>query len=157
MLQLRVFYAMKDARTPTLIQLLIVTVKIPILLLCPMLLPPERVVLGLAAANALSFVAGALVGQLWLGRRLGRLGTVAFLITLLKTTGAAVVGGAAGWAVLAVVPAWTPEIGFDAVGTAWSVLVIGGAVGVLVTVVAMWALRLSELGPLWARLRPLSR
>ena len=35
LLQLRVFYAMKDARTPTLIQLGMVAVRVPLLLLVP--------------------------------------------------------------------------------------------------------------------------
>ena len=71
MLQLRVFYAMTDSRTPTFIQLFTVAVKIPLLLVCPLLLPPREVVLGLAAANGLSFVAGAALGQVLLRRRLG--------------------------------------------------------------------------------------
>ncbi len=65
MLQLRVFYAMTDSRTPTLIQVGMIVVKIPLLLVCPLLLPPDKVVLGLAAANGLSFVVGAIIGQ-WL-------------------------------------------------------------------------------------------
>lgn len=154
MLQLRVFYAMKDARTPTVIQLVIVAVKIPMLLACPQLLTPERVVLGLAVANALSFVIGALIGQLWLHRRLGRLDTVAVLVTFGKTTAAALAGAAAGLVVLYTLPGWL-ELG--AVRTAWIVLFFGGLLGGLVTVAAMWALRLSELRPLWVRLRPSSR
>ena len=80
MLQLRVFYAMKDSRTPTLIQVIIVAVKVPLLLGCPLFLPPNQVVLGLAAANGVSFVVGAVVGQVWLHRRLGALDTGRVLI-----------------------------------------------------------------------------
>ena len=40
MLQLRVFYALTDSRTPTLLQLLIVGVKVPLLLAAPLVLPP---------------------------------------------------------------------------------------------------------------------
>jgi putative peptidoglycan lipid II flippase len=154
MLQLRVFYAMKDARTPTIIQLIIVAVKIPMLLACPQLLAPERVVLGLAVANALSFVVGALVGQLWLHHRLGRLDTAAVLVTFGKTLSAALAGAAAGLVVLWILPGW---LDLGAVRTAWIVLAVGGLLGVLVTLVAMWALRLSELRPLWLRLRPSDR
>ena len=42
LLQLRVFYAMKDARTPTLIQLGMVAVRVPLLLLVPVVVGPER-------------------------------------------------------------------------------------------------------------------
>jgi hypothetical protein len=69
MLQLRVFYALTDSRTPTLLQLLIVGVKVPLLLAAPLVLPPDRVVLGLAAANASAFVVGAVAGQVVLHRR----------------------------------------------------------------------------------------
>ena len=58
MLQMRVFYAMNDARTPTLIMVVITAVKVPMAYLCPVLLPPEQVVLGLAAVNAFGFVVG---------------------------------------------------------------------------------------------------
>ncbi|MGI8816033.1 MAG: murein biosynthesis integral membrane protein MurJ [Pseudonocardia sp.] len=148
MLQLRVFYAMKDARTPTLIQLLIVAAKIPMLLVCGLLLPPEQVVLGLAVANALSFVVGAVVGQLWLYRRLGPLGTGAVLVTTAKTVLAAGLGGLAGFGVLHLLPSQGSPV-----GTAWLELGVGGLVEVLVTVAVLLALRLSELAPLMARLR----
>ncbi len=59
MLQARVFYALTDSRTPTLIQLVTVAVKIPLLLLSAVLLPAPDVVLGLAAANSASFLVGA--------------------------------------------------------------------------------------------------
>ena len=75
MLQMRVFYALTDSRTPTLIQLGTVAVKIPLLLLAAALLPAPDVVLGLAAANSASFLVGAVLGQLLLRRRLGRIPT----------------------------------------------------------------------------------
>ena len=82
MLQARVFYALTDSRTPTLIQLVTVAVKIPLLLLSAVLLPAPDVVLGLAAANSASFLVGAVVGQLLLRRRLGRIPTGAVLCTV---------------------------------------------------------------------------
>jgi putative peptidoglycan lipid II flippase len=82
MLQLRVFYSMADARTPTMINALMVAVKLPLLLACPVLLDDADVVLGLTAVNSLSCVLGAMVGQAWLRRRLGRVETKRTLITL---------------------------------------------------------------------------
>jgi putative peptidoglycan lipid II flippase len=82
MLQLRVFYSMADARTPTMINMIMVVVKVPLLLACPVYLDDADVVLGLTAANSLSLVVGALVGQIWLRRRLGRVETKRSLITL---------------------------------------------------------------------------
>ena len=87
MLQLRVFYALKDARTPTVINGIIVGSRVPMLLLCPVLLPSDLIVVGLAVANGLSFVVGAIVGQVWLHVRLGTLGTG----RILRATGVAAV------------------------------------------------------------------
>jgi putative peptidoglycan lipid II flippase len=81
MLQLRVFYAMADARTPTIINAIVVVVKVPLLLICPVFLNGADVVLGLTAANSLSLAFGALIGQSWLRRRLGRVETKRSLIT----------------------------------------------------------------------------
>src|SRR6185503_15358566 len=73
MLQLRVFYAMKDARTPTLIMVVMTVVKIPLLYLCPVLLDSRQVVLGTTMVNSLTFVIGAIMGQVWLWVSLGNL------------------------------------------------------------------------------------
>ena len=63
LLQLRVFYAMKDARTPTLIQLGMVAVRVPLLLLVPVLVEPEHVVAGLMLATSVTYVAGWVLGH----------------------------------------------------------------------------------------------
>ncbi|MET9634103.1 murein biosynthesis integral membrane protein MurJ [Lentzea sp. NPDC006480] len=75
LLQLRVFYAMKDARTPTLIQALIVAVRIGLLYFFLAVSEPEQLAVGVSLAMSLSFVFGAIVGQVWLRVRLGRLRT----------------------------------------------------------------------------------
>jgi putative peptidoglycan lipid II flippase len=151
MLQLRVFYAMKDARTPTLIQGIMVLAKIPMLLACPLLLPPGDVVLGLAASNSLSFVIGAVIGQVWLRHRLGGLDTSSVAVTFGKTAVASTAGGLAGAGlVLAVRAPLAEEVG--PVAQAWILLLGGGLLGLAVTVVALRVVRLSELEPLWRRL-----
>ncbi|MGQ0480758.1 MAG: murein biosynthesis integral membrane protein MurJ [Pseudonocardia sp.] len=151
MLQLRVFYAMKDARTPTVIQLFMVAVKVPMLLACPVLLAPERVVLGLAVANSASFVVGAVAGQLWLRHRLGPLGGRPVLVTMAKTTVAAAAGAVAGLGVLvALRDGLAGQLA--PVALAWLVLATGGTAGLLVTVAGMRVLRLAELTAVWARL-----
>ncbi len=102
MLQLRVFYSMADARTPTMINAIMVAVKLPLLLACPVFLDDADVVLGLTAVNSLSLVAGALIGQIWLRRRLGRVETKRSLITF-------------GNCVIAAVPAVAAVLGLRAV------------------------------------------
>jgi putative peptidoglycan lipid II flippase len=150
MLQLRVFYALTDSRTPTLLQLVIVGVKVPLLLAAPLVLPPDRVVLGLAAANGLSFVVGAVLGQALLHRRLGRLGTRAVLGAVVRTAVAAVL---AALAALGAVELLGPLLdGLGPVARAWVQLGVAAVVGGPVAVVAMLAVRVPELAALRRRL-----
>ncbi len=144
MLQLRVFYAMADARTPTLIMVGMTAVKVPLLLACPAVLAPADVVLGLAFVNAASFVVGAIVGQVWLRLRLGDVRTRSVLVTLGKTLLAAVPAAAAALAVRAVV-------GVQGAAGAWldltlSALVVGVVMGGILLL-----LRTAELRPLLTR------
>jgi putative peptidoglycan lipid II flippase len=96
-------------------------------------------------------VVGALVGQFWIRRRLGHLGSRAVLVTLVKTTAAGGAGALAGLVVLRVLHASVGP-GLAPVPMAWLVLVTGGLVGLVVTVAGMRVVRLSEVAPLWARL-----
>jgi putative peptidoglycan lipid II flippase len=150
MLQLRVFYALTDSRTPTLLQLVIVGVKIPMLLAVPSFLPPEWVVLGLATANGLSFVVGAALGQVVLHRRLGRLGTVAVLGALARMAAASVVAALAAFGVVLVIAPALPPVG--PVTGSWIELAVATVIGVPAAVIAMLVLRVPELGALRERL-----
>ncbi|MGH3937247.1 MAG: murein biosynthesis integral membrane protein MurJ [Pseudonocardiaceae bacterium] len=150
MLQLRVFYAMADARTPTLIMLAMTALKVPLLIACPMVLAPADVVLGLTFVNALSFVAGAVIGQAWLRARLGPVRTAEVLVTIARTLTAAVPAIGAAVAVQSLV-------GLDSVAQAWINLVLSTLVVGVVMIGALLVLRTPELrgGELRARLRPL--
>src|SRR5699024_10130212 len=81
MMQMRTFNALKDARTPTLIMVVMTVAKVIMAVLVPVLLPSNYVVFGLTFVNSLSFVIGWLVGEAWLRHRLGPLGSRRFLIT----------------------------------------------------------------------------
>jgi putative peptidoglycan lipid II flippase len=96
LLQLRVFYAMRDARTPTLIQAGMVGVRVPLLLLVPVLVPPEHVVAGLMLVTSITYVAGWVFGDLTLRRRLGDLRTRETAAPLLRIAGASAVAGLLG-------------------------------------------------------------
>lgn len=122
MLQLRVFYAMADARTPTLIIVIMTAVKVPLLLACPAVLDPEDVVLGLAAVNAAGFVVGAVVGQVWLRVRLGPVRTTEVLMTVGKT-------------VLAAVPAAGAALGVGSLVDSGSLVDVGGVLGAWIDLV----------------------
>lgn len=135
MLQLRVFYALDDARTPTMIMLVMTAFRVPAALLTPQVLPAERVVLGLAAVNAFAFGVGAVVGGVWLRVRLGPLHTRATLGVVARTGVSAALAVAAVLAVDRLLGAAGPAV------TAWRTLAIAGVVGTAVCLTAMWALR----------------
>lgn len=150
MLQMRVFYAMTDSRTPTLIQVGMVGVKIPLLLACPLILPADQVVLGLAAANALSFVGGAIIGQWLLRRRLGRVRTGEVLDTLVRVTLASAVGAAVAWGLtLLVEPA---IVDWPVVAQAWTLLAGGTLIALPLAVAGMRLLKVRELDAVFRRL-----
>jgi putative peptidoglycan lipid II flippase len=153
LLQLRVFYALTDSRTPALIQLFTVIVKVPLLLLCPALLPPKDVVLGLVAANGLSFIAGAVVGQVLLRRRLGSVRT-----SEVANTGwrALVAAGVAALIARGVVELPGPLEALSPLARAWVQLVLGGVVWLPLTVVGLRLLRVAELEPVTRRLAGLA-
>jgi putative peptidoglycan lipid II flippase len=153
MLQLRVFYAMTDSRTPALIQLVTVTVKIPLMLACPLVLAPRDVVLGLVAANSLSFVAGAVFGQVLLRRRLGAIPTASVASTTGRTLVAALVGALLAAGACAVLAG--PLAGLPPLGAAWIRLVIAAVVALPVTLIGLRLLRVDELQPLIRRLERL--
>ncbi|MCO7222043.1 murein biosynthesis integral membrane protein MurJ, partial [Klenkia sp. PcliD-1-E] len=97
LLQLRVFYAMKDARTPTLIQVAMIVVRVPLLLAVPAVVEPQHVVAGLMVVTSLTYVTGWVVGDLALRRRLGALRTGDTAGPVLKLLVVSVVAGAVGW------------------------------------------------------------
>jgi putative peptidoglycan lipid II flippase len=102
LLQLRVFYAMKDARTPTLIQVGMVAVRVPLLLLVPAVVEPRHVVAGLMLVTSVTYVAGWVLGDVALRRRLGGLRTRETFVPVLRITAASVVAGAVGWLIVRV-------------------------------------------------------
>src|SRR4051812_42394089 len=63
LLQLRVFYAMKDARTPTFIQAGMVAVRVPLLVAVPAVVEPRQVVAGLMLVTSITYVAGWVIGD----------------------------------------------------------------------------------------------
>jgi putative peptidoglycan lipid II flippase len=152
MLQLRVFYAMKDARTPTLIMLVMTAVKIPLLLLCRGLLDGEHVVYGVMLVNGAGFVVGAVLGQVWLWVRLGHLRSRRSLRVGLITL------GVSGLGVLAAVLAGYAVPGsLGAVPAAWVKLPVQGLLGMAVPFGLLALLKLPEFTPVTRRVAVLLR
>jgi len=148
LLHMRVFYALKDARMPTMINLIMVGVRVPVALLVSVLVEPEDVVPALGAVNALSFCVGAVVGQTLLRRKFGQVDTWRILRTGAVVTGLAALGAVAAYALVALV---LP----DADSPLRSLLVVGMGSVVVGTVVALglWLLRLPDIRETVAGLR----
>lgn len=147
MLQMRVFYAMKDSRAPTLIMAVMIAVKIPMLYLAAGVLSPANVVLGVMLAEALVWVIGAVMGQVWLWVELGNLRSRRVVGVILFTVVASALGAAAAVFVGLAIPDSLPA----AVG-AWVHVVAQGIVGVGVSFGLLIALRVDELAPVTTRL-----
>ena len=93
---------------------------------------------------------GAVLGQVVLHRRLGRLGTTAVLGALLRMAAASVLAALAAQGVFWLV---TPLLdGAEPVARAWVELGVAAVVGGPVAVAAMLALRVPELGAVRRRL-----
>ncbi|MEB3370730.1 murein biosynthesis integral membrane protein MurJ [Saccharopolyspora mangrovi] len=155
MMQMRTFNALNDARTPTLIMVVMTVAKVLLAILVAGFLPSDQIVFGLTFVNSFTFVVGWLVGEAWLRHRLGPLGSRRFLTTLGKSLVASVIGGLAAWGVAIGIDALVP--GSAGAGTGWLQLLIGSVVGFTVIFGLMSMLRVAELQPAIGRLTGLLR
>ncbi|AHH97077.1 MviN-like protein [Kutzneria albida DSM 43870] len=156
MLQMRVFYAMKDARTPTLINMIMIAVKVPICVAAAYLLPSQMVVFGLTFSDAISFTVGTVVGELWLRKRFGRIGSRRVARTYVKVAVSAVWGAAAALVIELGVAKFVPG-GVHGAAGAWISLLLGGILGLLAAFGMMALLRVHELRPALDKITSLVR
>jgi putative peptidoglycan lipid II flippase len=150
MLQLRAFYAMKDSRTPTWINVIMVVFRTALCYFFLATVNAEDLVAAVALAMSLSFVVGAVVGQIWLRLRVGPLRTWHMLASIGRSLGASLIACLCALAVVAGLLQVTGPL--DAVGGAWlevalkTLVVLGVSFGVLVL------FRAPELAPALRRL-----
>ncbi|MEP6598589.1 MAG: murein biosynthesis integral membrane protein MurJ [Actinomycetota bacterium] len=150
MLQLRVFYAMRDARTPTLINICMVAVKVLLVLAAAATFDDDRhIVEALNVSTSLSYVVGAVVGYLLLTRRFGRLGFAAVGRTVLRISVPSILGGLAAWEVVRLA---TGGYGENR-GGSLAGLFGGVVVGVVVLVLVAWRMRIPEVRQIMATVR----
>jgi putative peptidoglycan lipid II flippase len=149
MLQQRVFYAMRDARTPTFINLAMVLTKIALVLAGSQLLHGRAVIVGLTVSTSTSYLVGCLVGYWLLRRQFGelRFGPVARTIGWISVAAAA--GGVVG---LLVVLGGNAVLG-DGRVAALVELVVGGALGGIVAVLLALRLPLPEVAQIASAVR----
>jgi putative peptidoglycan lipid II flippase len=148
-LQMRVFYAMHDNRTPAVIGGLAMVVRIASSLAALAILPPRDVVAGLGVGFGLSNLVTAMALGRVLSKRVGGLDSRRIRSSMLRMHVAAVPG---------VLVALGVALGISAVtdsGTVASLatVVIGGAGGLVAYVLAARLLKIGELRDLTAMLR----
>jgi putative peptidoglycan lipid II flippase len=142
MLQLRVFYAMRDGRTPTLINIFMVATKVLLVLVTNSAVHDRaHAAEWLNLATSLSYVIGAVIGHVALSRRLGRLGFSRLTRVVGQIGVASALGGLAAYGVV---------LGCAGVfgqgrGGAFSGLVGGSVVGLVVMALAAWQFGMPEV------------
>lgn len=143
LLQLRVFFAARDPRTPVFIMVAIVAVRVVLSLLCQ-LLPPSAAVVGLSVAQSVAFVVGAVLGDVILRRRLGHIGSRGVVLHAVKVGGASVVAVAAAVPVfLLLSQAFSGVPAFNLGGITGAPLMYAGRAGLVVVLVACCAVGLA--------------
>ncbi|MEU7478480.1 murein biosynthesis integral membrane protein MurJ [Lentzea sp. NPDC042327] len=145
LLQLRVFYAMKDARTPTLLQALIVAVRIGLLYFFLAVSEPQQLAVGVSLAMSLSFVFGAVAGQVWLRVRLGRLRTGFTIWTICLTVVASAIAFAVAKGVNALVLGAFGSI--HPVAAGWVETILVTVIGLPLAFGLLAAFRVPEMKP----------
>ena len=149
MLQQRVFYAMRDARTPTVINVAMVSTKVVSIGLGSVLLHGHAIVLALTVSTSLSYVAGCLAGHLLLRRRFGRLN---FRPVLRTTALIAIAAAAGGLVAYLVVLTGNALLGIGRLSGLLE-FVVGGLVGLVVMAVIAVRLPLPEVTEIVAAIR----
>jgi putative peptidoglycan lipid II flippase len=148
-LQLFSFYAMPDTKTPAVINLPVVAMRIGVDLLLFVALPATFFAAGLMLGNAISFVVAAGLGYLLLRRRIGRLG----LTRVLSTVGRLLVAGVIAAIPTAAVLVTLLVIMGDGKISSFVELVVGAAVLLSGYFAAASWLRVPEVGQLTAMVR----
>ncbi|KAA2251353.1 murein biosynthesis integral membrane protein MurJ [Solihabitans fulvus] len=145
LLQLRVFYALKDSRTPAIIQGIMVVARIALCYFFLAIARPDQLAVGVMLAMSLSFVVGSIVGQIWLRVRLGRLRTFYTIwtvcLTIVATVVACVVAKFVGDGAVSLLGA------AGARPQAWIRLIVESVLVLVLSFGAMAMFRLPELRP----------
>jgi peptidoglycan biosynthesis protein MviN/MurJ (putative lipid II flippase) len=155
LLQQRVFYAREDYWTPTAMILAITVVRVVLSLLVPVVADQRsHVVIGLALANGIGWVVGAVAGFVLLRSKLGSLRGRETLRSASWTLGASIVGALVALAVDTILPM---DALTDAVGSIGFVLRAGVAavITLAVTGLILSRSRLPELDSITPVLRGL--
>jgi putative peptidoglycan lipid II flippase len=140
-LLLRVFYAMRDSRTPAVIGAVAMAVRIAASLTALAILPPRYVVAGLGAGFGISNVVMAVALWRVLSRRVGGLDSRRIASSLVRMHVAVIPGVIFAVAVSVLIAGAMPPGTLAALAT----VAIGGSGGLLLYLLSAWLLKVSEL------------
>lgn len=149
----RVYYAYEDARTPFWIQVPTVAVIIVVDVLSALLLPAERMVVGVGLGMSLSTIVSVGLSAWWLRRSHGSLDGPRVVRTHVRLLVAGVVAGLAGWVVVRLLA----DVTLTGRGGAALTCLAAGAVVALVYLVGLRVLHVEELRSLGRRFGRLGR
>ena len=140
-LQLFAFYAMPDTKTPALVNIPVVILRIAVDLIVFVVLPAGGVAAGLMGGNAISFVLAAALGYWLLRRRVGALGLRQITSTLVRLGVAALVACVpTAILVFGITMLWN-----DDQPASYVQLVLGGIVLIATYVAVAFVLRVREV------------
>ena len=148
-LQLCVFYAMHDSRTPALISVFTMAINITANLLALAILPPQHVVAGLGAGFGLASLVGTVIAWRVLSRRIGSLDGRRVGSALVRMYAASIPGVIFAVAVSVMVGAVIPEGRIAALVT----VALGGSGAMLLYVLFAKAFGVTELTEVTASVR----
>jgi putative peptidoglycan lipid II flippase len=131
-------------------------VKIPLLYLISERLQAEDVVIGVMLVNALSFVVGAVLGQMWLWVRLGRLQSMRVVKVIAQTVVAGAVGVLVAFGATQLLDLVLPD-GTGPRLVAWLELTLQGLVTMVVAFGLLAVFKVPELQPAVSRITRLVR
>ncbi|MEU8895617.1 lipid II flippase MurJ [Nocardia sp. NPDC048505] len=131
MLQMRVFYAYNDTRTPTMINLVMVTTKIAAIAGAATLFEGSLVVVMLGVASSLAYLTGAVTGHVLLRRRHGLLGFTVVGETAGRVGAASGIAGTVAFAAVACTQSMIDTVVVQQVVTIAAATVVGGVVFLL--------------------------
>ncbi len=141
-LLLRAFYALRDTRTPLLVNIVAVSVNVVADIALYAALPRAWKIAGLAAGHSLSYMVGSTL-LLWrLRRRIGSLDGPRIVGTVVRAVAASVVMGV----VVALVARATDRLQLPGIADDLAVVAAGVAAGVAIYLAAALILRIRELG-----------
>jgi putative peptidoglycan lipid II flippase len=148
-LQQFAFFALRDTRTPALINIPIVALRVGVDIAFYLVLPAVWVAAALMGGSAISFVAGALVSFVLLRRRIGRLGMAHVFAVLVRL---ALAAGLAAIPTTLIVYVLQSTMGDGKLASALQ-LTLGGVVLLTVYAVVARALRVREVSELVGMIR----